>query len=307
MSPKNKGKFGKAKVTTVKETDEFISAFDRLFHAVRPHAVRLAIFLGVIALIVLGFTTWKWWQNRQLTSATELYARAVELGQVAVRPPEPPAAARPGEKAPPAVPKKKPAMREHDPRNLPSEFASAEERARAVLAALDELGSDHDSSGVARQALLLEGQALHELGRYNEAAERYRRYADGGGPEALVVEAREGLAYSLEAQAMAEKEAKQREAGLEHTLKAFQEMQPKPEGLHHDEALYHQGRILAALGRTDQARKTFEQLLVDHPSSSLKESVEMRMPGLRAGAPATGAPATKAPATGAPATGAPAR
>jgi hypothetical protein len=114
------------------------------------------------------------------------------------------------------------------------------------------------------------------------------------------VTAREGLAYSLEGQAMAEKDSGAHQAALEKALGAFEAMQPKADGARRDEALFHQARVLASLGRTDDAVKRFEQILADHPSSPLKEDVELRLLALRAGpaAPGGSAPPGDKPAPG---------
>ncbi|HWM86578.1 MAG TPA: tetratricopeptide repeat protein [Kofleriaceae bacterium] len=279
MSPKNRGKFGKAKATAIPETDEFISGVDRVMRVLRPHALRLAVFFGIIAVIVVSYTTWKWYQQRQLTDATEIYMRAVSLSQVPVRAAEteqPDAAQQKAEKRRSKLPP--------DPRGYPDEFPTAADRSRSVLSALEELSSEYGSTEVARQGLLLQAEALYQLGRHDDSAARYREYADGGGPSELVLSAREGLAYSLEAKATAQKDTKARQAGLEQALKAFQEMQPDPKGPRRDEALYHQARVMAELGRKEQARKTLEQLLADHPESTLKADIEMRLPDLRTAA-----------------------
>lgn len=294
MSPKNKGKFGKSKATAIPETDEFLSGVDRIVRAIRPHAAKLAVAGGLVVVIVVGFTTYRWWQERKHTQATELYARAATLNHVEVSPPEPrPEPAKPdGDAAKPDGDAAKPAGEEAaattvepalelDARGIPKTFASAEQRASAVLAVLDELMDEYGSTSVAKQARLLQAEALYQLGRYREAADRFRQYAEEGGPQDLVLNAREGAAYSLEAMAMAEKDAKAKEAGLEKALKAFTDMQPQADGPRHDEALYHQGRILSQLGREEQARKTFEQVLTDHPDTSLKPDIEMRLPALR--------------------------
>jgi tetratricopeptide (TPR) repeat protein len=287
VSPKNKGKFGKSKATAIPETDEFLSGVDRIVRAIRPHAAKMALVGGLVVVIVLGFTTYRWWQQRQLTQATELYARAATLNQVEVSPPEPkpePDKAA-GDEAKPAAKEaakvaEEPAL-ELDARGIPKKFASAEQRASAVLAVLDQLMDEHESTSVAKQARLLQAEALYQLARYAEAADRFRQYVDDGGPQDLVLNAREGAAYSLEAMAMAEKDAKAQEAGLEKALKAFTDMQPQADGPRHDVALYHQARILGQLRREEQARKTYEQVLVDHPDTSLKPDIEMRLPALR--------------------------
>jgi len=271
VSPKNKGKFGKAKPTSVPEADEFISGMDRLSRALKPHALRLVVFFGVVAVIVVSYTTWHWWQQRKLTSATELYGRAVALSHVPLAPEAQDEADEPKKNAPPP-----------DPRGLPSEFATAADRSRAVLGALEELAAEYGGTAVGQQGLLLHGETLYRLGRYDDAIARYREYLEAGGPAELMLSAREGVAYSLEAKAVQQKDAKARQAGLEEALKAFQEMQPQGEGPRRDEALYHQARIQAELGRKDEARKSLEQILVQHQESSLKRDVEMRLTALSA-------------------------
>ncbi|HLU65347.1 MAG TPA: tetratricopeptide repeat protein, partial [Kofleriaceae bacterium] len=182
MSPKNKGKFGRGKPSDIPETDEFVSSVDRIVRALKPHAIKLAIFFGVIAIIVVSYTVWQWMGQRKAAAATAHYARAVALSQVPVM-----------EEAPEPDPRVPP-----DPRDLPTHFETRAARAEAVLAALAELdGSD----GVAGQADLLAADALFSLGRHAEAAARYQEYISHGGPAELVVTAREGLAYALEAQA----------------------------------------------------------------------------------------------------------
>jgi tetratricopeptide (TPR) repeat protein len=280
VSPKNRGKFGKAKVTAVPETDEFISGIDRVLGALKPHAARLAVFFGVIAVIVVTYTTWHWWQDRKDAAATEYYARAVIISQRPLKS----AAEEEGEEGAEGAKDKKRPQVPPDPRGIPTEFASAQARSRAVLVALEELAAEYGDTEVGRQGLLLQGEALFELGRYDDAAARYREYASGGGPEELVLSAREGIGYALEAKAAAEKDAKARQAGLEQALKAFQDMQPQGEGQRRDEALFHQARILEQLGRKDDARKTLQQITQQHPESPLKRDVETRLTALSASA-----------------------
>jgi predicted negative regulator of RcsB-dependent stress response len=273
VSPKNKGKFGKAKGSSVPETDEFISTMDRITRALKPHAMPLAVACGVVALVVVVYTSWNWWHQRQLSAATEIYARAVVLTHVPIRG---------ADDAAPGQDDKKKAERPPDPRGIPSEFATTADRARAVLSALEELADEYGDTDVGRQGLLLQGETLYQLGRFGDAAARYREYADGGGTDLMVLSAREGVAYSLEAKALADKDAKARQTGLEQALKAFQAMQPQGDGPRRDEALYHQARVEKELGRVDQARKTLEQILTEHQDTPLKRDIEMRLSALSA-------------------------
>ena len=261
MSPKNKGKFGKGKPADIPETDEFISGVDRVVRALKPHALKLAVFFGVVTLIVVSYTVWQWLGHRKAAAATAAYARVVALGSVPVQ-----------DEAPEADPNRPP-----DPRDLPSHFKSRAERAQAILAAVEELDSEHGSTEVGEQADLIAADALFELGRHGEAAKRYREYLSHGGPDELIIAAREGLAYALEAQAMAEEQPAARQAGLEEALKAFEDMQPDASGVRRDEALYHQARLLAELGQVDQAVARYKQILTDHSNSALVEDIELRL------------------------------
>jgi predicted negative regulator of RcsB-dependent stress response len=277
VSPKNKGKFGKAKSTSVPETDEFISTFDKIFRALKPHTTRLIMFFSVVALVVVGYAGWSWWHQRTLAHATAIYSRAVTLTHVPIR-----GADADGGAGQQKDQKKKKDERPPDPRGIPSEFASVEERSRAVLSALEELTDEYGDTDVGRQGLLLQGETLYQLGRYGDAAARYGEFAGGGGSDGMVLSAREGEAYALEAKALAEKDAKARQAGLEQALKAFQNMQPQGDGPRHDEALYHQARVQNELGQKDQARKTLERILTEHQDTPLKRDIEMRLSALTA-------------------------
>lgn len=265
MSPKNKGKFGRGKPSDIPETDEFISGVDRVVRALKPHAIKLAVFLGVIAVIVVSFSVWQWWGQRKASAATRLYAQAVALSQVRVSEQAP----EPDARVPP------------DPRNLPRHFPTRADRAKAVLAALDELDAKSGKTGVAQQGRLLAAAQLLELGRHADAADRYRGYLKASGSPELAFTAREGLAYALEGKAVAEKDAAARQAGLEKALAAFEKLEPSATGPRLDQALFHQARILGELGRIDEAVERFEKILSDHPSSSLKEDVELRLLALR--------------------------
>jgi tetratricopeptide (TPR) repeat protein len=261
VSPKNKGKFGRAKATEIPETDEFISGIDRIIQWLKPHAARIGVLAGVVVLIVLGWTGWSMYKHRKETRATSLYVRAVALSHIPVR-----EQADEGEKLLPP-----------DPRGYPHHYATRKERSEAVIEALDELESDYGSARVAGPALLLEASALLDLGRAADAADTYAKFLDKGGSEELMLAAREGQAYAIEEKALAEKDPKAKQAGLEQALAAFQSLQPKADGPRHDEALYHQARLLAELGKGGDAVKRYEQLLTDHPNSELKPLVEERL------------------------------
>lgn len=268
MSPKNKGKFGKGRSPIVAETDEFLTQMERLIRWLKPHALKLGIFFGVTGVIVVSYTTWHWWQNRKDARATALYERAEVISQVPIQ------ADDQGSDKDDTLPP--------DPRGVPRHYATEKDRAAAEISALDELESNYGSTGVAHQGVLLRANALYQLGRYDQAAVAFGDYASSEKSEILRRAAREGKGYALEQKAMAEKDPKARQAGLEQALTAFEAMQPDQSAPGADDALYHQARVLGELGRTQDAIKRFDKLLASHPDTVLKQEVELRLLALKA-------------------------
>ena len=96
-----------------------------------------------------------------------------------------------------------------------------------------------------------------QAGKLDEAIAEYKQGPDGKGLDGVL--AREGLGIALETKAQAEKDAAARQKGLEEALAVFKTMQPDEKGPRHAYALYHQGRILALLGKNAEAKAAFEK------------------------------------------------
>lgn len=261
---KNKGTMGKDKAATITAPDEFVSVGGRIVEKLRPHARQLVIGVLVAALLLVAFAVWRWNERRKATAATDLYHRALLIAEIPVI-----GADAPGDK--PAA---------DDVRNLPGFFPDAEARATATLALLDELEREHGGSEVAGEARLVRGSVLLTLGRADDALAAYRGFLAEAEQPTLEVAALEGVGYALEARAMANKDAGAKQAGLEEALRAFEEVQPDDAGYGRDRALYHQGRILAALGKTDEARKRLEAALTRNPGPALKSEIDGRLASL---------------------------
>lgn len=260
--PKNKGQFGKGRPAEAAEPDEFLTGMDRLVRTLRPHAVRILIAVGAGAAVLIGYAVYTWYANQQSAEASALYSEAVRLSGLPVteEPVEPPEGVEP---------------------DRVMSFESRDERAKAALEKVKELRAGYDGTDVAAQSRLLQADLYMELERYEEAAKLYRNYAQSEAPAYLRLVAREGLGYALESRALAAEEAEARQAGLEKALKAFEAMQPNSEGPRRDAALYHQARVLAALGRRDEALETFQEVL-EMPNTQLKQDVELRVAALQA-------------------------
>ena len=162
----------------------------------------------------------------------------------------------------------------------PLSFASYKERAEAATQKFDALGSG--STDAAAMALLMKGKRQLEQSDFAGALKTYQDVIDSSPEVEMLLTARENLGYTLEAQAMASEDAAAKQAGLEKAAEAFAAMQNDPEGARRDRALYHQARIKATLGQSDDAVLTFKKVLADHPDSMLKADVENRLMALGA-------------------------
>lgn len=259
MSPKNKGKQGKDEIP---ETDEFLSGVERVVETLRPHAKPLAAVGALAVIAIVAWSIWDWYVERQRSAATEAFAEARSLAEAPVVDPEAP-------DAPPGAP-------------AALSFDSRPARSKAVVDRLQKVRGEYSSVGVADLARLEEARHLYETGDHAAAAKLWKEVASSDAPPLLRVTARENLGYALEAQALASEDPAQRQQGLEAALDAFTAMQPDTSGPRGDYAQYHRGRILAELGRTDEAIEALRAVLSQHPQTVLEPDVENRLAALGA-------------------------
>jgi tetratricopeptide (TPR) repeat protein len=222
------------------------SILDRII----PHMKKIAIALGVVALVLTVFFTIRHFKESGREKETAKMARVIEVSERQVRP----------------------AGIEPDPNNKAPTFASNKERAQAVLDALTKEGVT--MGGAYRASLLV------QAGKLDEAITEYRKHQGGKTLDAVL--AREGLGIALETKATAEKDAAARQKGLEEALSVFTSMQPDEKGARYAYALYHQGRILALLGKTADAKAKFEKAKELAPGSALASLIDERLAGLGA-------------------------
>ncbi len=261
MSPKNKGKFGKAK-PQIEEEDEFVSGVARLSEKLKPYAWRIAVVAVIVAIGLVSVTTYRWWQHRKEIKATTLYVEALDIGQRPVSADD----AQPPDSA---------------PLDEPS-FPSLAARNQAEADSLARVGSEYGGVGVGQQSRIVEGSLQLQLGQYDKAMAAFQRYLKDGGPEILKAIAREGIGYALEAKALAQDSPEAREKGLREALAAFEKIQPKPDGPFRDYSLYHQARILATLDQRKEAIDLYNQILDLEPPSTLDDKVNQRLALLKA-------------------------
>jgi tetratricopeptide (TPR) repeat protein len=216
-----------------------------------PHVKKILVVFGVVAAVMTVFFTWRWWSHRKAEKATASLMVALDHATWDVEPP-------PAEPDPEA------------PEN-PETYPTAQARAEAALGKLRQVDGDARSG-----AALLEADLLFEAGQLDPAEALYRRLSGRGGVEGVV--AREGVGFVAEARAQ-KAEGAARTAELEKALEAFSAVQPDEAGPRRDHALYHEGRILAQLGKKDEARAAFEKALekAKELGSDLEAIIEMRL------------------------------
>ncbi|WP_428264034.1 tetratricopeptide repeat protein [Haliangium sp.] len=262
MSPKNKGKFGKGK-SEVELEDEFVSGVAQVAEKLKPHMKVIIALSTVMLLAMTGFYVAKYLGERAEAQATELYREAIAAAQRPVVP---------------AVEGEDEAETE-DPADdrLPKPFRSRDARFEAILSPLETLRSEHGSTDTGHAARLLHASTLYDAGRYDEAAEMYRAIlADDPDPTRAGM-AREGLGYAQEAAALAQENQDARAQGLEQALATFRSIQTDDEGPGRELALYHEGRILATLGRRDEAKAALEKAAEIAPDSPLRPDIRQRL------------------------------
>ncbi len=223
---------------------------ESLVDRILPHIKKIITAVIIIAVVLTVIFAIRWWKHRGQEQETEKLAEVLRLAQRPI--------------AGPGAPK--------DDKN--PAFADPTDRAKALL---DEISKqDADPPGHAYH-----GGVLLEAGQIDQAIEEYRRGQDAKGAEGVL--AREGLGIALEAKAAAEKDAAARGKLLEEALAVFQRMQPDEAGLRRVYALYHQGRVQAALGKTAEAKALFDkanEMLAAERRHELRELLQKRLAAL---------------------------
>jgi predicted negative regulator of RcsB-dependent stress response len=223
------------------------SLVDRLL----PHMKQIVWGLVGIAVVLSIVFTVRHFQDRKREGETEKLAAVLDVADKPI--------AQPGE-AP-------------DPKAKEPPFADAKARAAAVLDAMAKQGTD--AAGPTYR-----GAMLVQAGKLDEAITEYRKGQGQTGLDGVL--AREGLGLALEMKAEQDKDAAARQKGLEEALATFKTMQPDDKGPRGAYALYHQGRVLALLGKRVEARAALEKVKELAKEGELPQLVDERLAGLGA-------------------------
>ncbi len=223
------------------------SLVDRLL----PYVKQIAIGIGVVAVVLTAIFTVKYFKDRGRQQETVKVAKVLDIAQRPIR-----EGVEIDQKA-----------------NKQPTFGSNKERAVAVV---DQLSQNTPAAtrGAFKASMLI------QAGKLDEAIAEYRLHTTGKTLDAVL--AREGLGIALEMKAEQQKDAAARQKGLEEALAAFQAMQPDDKGPRYAYALYHQGRILALLGKNAEAKTQFEKAKELGKDTGLPQLIEERLASLSA-------------------------
>ena len=119
----------------------------------------------------------------------------------------------------------------------------------ALANAYAAVADGHAKTPAAVWARIGEGRALYAQGQWEQSRTAYQAALDGTDEETIQWAALEGIAYSLEAE-------KSYDQAIEQ-LEALRELNPSIAPI----AGYHQGRILIAAGKLDEAKSKFDGVL----------------------------------------------
>lgn len=212
--------------------------------------------IGVVVALVAfgGFLTWR--QSVDNQSRT-LLAEAMVVNESRVQAPAPP----PGGTA------DKPGDPVQAPGTYPTEQAKLEASLPKFLAAADK----YPTTDAGRTARYMAASTLVQLGRFDEAVVQYQQ-VQSGGSDMLANTARLGKA-----------EAELRAGKHDAAIATFKELADKKDGkLPADALLLELARAYRVAGKTDDARKTLNQVIEQHAdtpaATEAKQELE-KLPG----------------------------
>jgi predicted negative regulator of RcsB-dependent stress response len=137
-------------------------------------------------------------------------------------------------------------------------FTTEEERAEAIATAMAQAKSSGRKK-VEQDATLVAAAQAVQAGDFDAALADYELFlADTNSDHPLRFLALEGKGNALEAK-----------GELEAALASFQAIAPYPSDYYRPMALYHQGRVLEALERSDEALAIYKQYLDEFPREEL--------------------------------------
>jgi len=221
---------------------------ESLIERLLPYMKQIAYVLVGIAIIVSIVFTVRHFKERDREKSTTKLVKVLDIADHEVKDPNEPDLGDPKKAKEPT-------------------FASQKARAEAILAAVQKENAPTTSS--------YKASIMMQAGKLDEAIAEYRKGENAKGLDGVL--SREGLGIALETKALAEKDATARQKGLEESLAVFQKMQPDEKGPRAAYAFYHQGRLLAQLQKSAEARTALEKAKELGAGTELPTLIEERL------------------------------
>lgn len=216
------------------------SLADRLL----PHLKKIMIGAVIIAVILSGYYGYRAFKQSKMEKETAKLASVLTVAQRDV--------AIPGVPEDPALPP----------------FPTTKERATAILDELAKQGTDK-AGPVYKAGLLI------DAGRYDDAITELKKCEKAKALEGVLCRETLGIALETKGFVVHKDDAAARQQLLDQALATFTAMQPDEKGPRYVYAIYHQGRIKAAIGKIDEAKallkKAKELAPIEPPRRSMLE------------------------------------
>jgi hypothetical protein len=231
--------------------DQFVGFWDRLFDKAAPYT-RAILITAITAAAIIG-AVWgiSSFLDHKAQAATEAFGRAVRIYEAELITDDNPVKA--------------------DEENAVPRFKTERERADATLAELDAFDKKYGSSPTVEEARLFRAGVLYDLGRWDDAAAQFERFAKESHALPLQLVAREGLGLCDEARGK-----------LDEALVEYQRMEPKTGDFFRDRALWDEARVLGKKGDKKAAAAKLKELMDKLPGSPLKDEAQNQLAQLEA-------------------------
>lgn len=197
----------------LKEPDEFVSFTRRAILFVQTHSLALVLAAGTVAVIAGALVGWQWYARSQEAEASLPLAQSEQ-------------------------------------RFLAARQSGRAEELEAALKTFQEIALQYRRTYAAGYALLLSGDALYALGRYDQAVKTYQSLLEQSALPELRALAHLGLGYSWEAKGEWQRALAAYQASAEAAIPAVRR-----------EALLGSGRTYEALKDPKKALTAYEQAL----------------------------------------------
>ncbi|MCA9670893.1 MAG: tetratricopeptide repeat protein [Myxococcales bacterium] len=228
----------------LKEPDQLMTMSGKAADYVKDHAKLVVVAAGISAGIIGIAWGWSAYSDSQARKATAVVTRAITMYNQTIVP----ASAR------------KKLKKRTD--GIPH-FHSRAEKLKASVAELDKVVKQYGSSSIGQLARAMRASVQLEQGASGRAISDYTK-AIPVLPKELAAPAREGLIYAYAA-------TKQWDKALAEAKQLPKDERWKAVGL------YHEARVLAAQGRTKDARERFEKVVKTTKSGTLRRQANQRL------------------------------